>query len=330
MYVAVLLCSGMWHTQTREFKRVGTEFQTIPFEEIPLDVTQLSLVRNGLQDITFFPNFPVLRKVVLREQPRVTVFPDFENISSSLTDLTMKRCAISYILQGRLQSLVNLQVLDLTNNSLTSPFPDMDPVRGCVLHTLRLQINLLDKFPYLPEIAKTLQILTVARNFNITNAPKETMALYTKLNTLNIKPGGFLKVPDLQLLVVFHQAPHLKIDLSENAISYIDAADLRPLVAKNWTLLLKDNPIKHMGNMLHIAKGKPIDLDGTPVLCDCRMRWLKAAGERETAVSAKGLQCYGPGSVSGSLQETAYEDLVCTGKLRTWVTLVEKSFPNST
>ncbi len=322
-YLTVLLCTTMRHEQNMalveavKFQTFHKLYETIPFEEVPLDVTLVRFINTSLRDITFFPPFDSLSELVLQRQPHIKIFPNFENISSSLTILEITDCSLTHIDPSRLQILVNLEKLDLSTNRLTTPFPDMDRTRGCAINILRLYNNLLHSFPYLPVIGQTLQTLVIKGNFNITMVSKETLSVYTKLETLNNNPGGFRKFPDLQLLAAVHQAPRLNIDLQNNVITSIDANDISPVVAKNWTVHLMSNPIKHVGNMLHIGSGRPpIALYGTPVPCDCGLRWLKAAGDRKTAILAGSVQCDGSGSLGGNLQDLHYDDLVCDGKLR--------------
>ncbi len=313
-----MVCTAYWQKikVAVAYTRSEEKFTTIPFDEISSSDDSIILRGNDLSDITFFPPFPQLAKLSLLEQPRVTVFPNLENISASLDTLVIKQCSLSYIEPNRLQILVNLEILDLGANFLTSPFPDMNAALGCSMRHLTLSGNQLYEMPYLPTIAKFLEKLYISSNFNITHLPKETLGLYRTLTTLDYLHGSLRSLPDFSVLAKVHRAPtRLFINLGNNQITSIDAKDLRPLIGTNWYLGVKSNPVKHIMNMLHLGSRKDFYLESSPVLCDCRLRWLRAAGQHQrTAVAAGGVKCDGPGSITGKLQDIPYEDPVCNGK----------------
>ncbi len=316
--IVVLVCTAYYQNTNLAaipFSKTDVEFASIPFDQIPFDVTSIDLGGNNLSDITFFPPFAQLSTLSIYDQPNVTVFPNLENISEPLVDLAIMRCSLSYIEPYRLQILTNLENLNLVANLLTSPFPDMNPALGCNLLQLNLHKNRLHEMPHLHTIAKSLKVLNLGNNLNIGHLPKETLGLYRELTSMQCGICSLRSIPDFSLLAEVHRGPSLSIRLRNNHITSIHAEDLRPVIGRSWTLDIKSNPIKHIMNMLHLRTSNQLSMRNIPVLCDCRLRWLKAAGQHQkTAVAFETVECDGPGSTTVKLQDTPYEHLVCNGK----------------
>ena len=285
----------------------------IPFNDIPKNVSLIHFRKgNDLIDIDFFPNtFTNLTIITLMKHPRITYFPNLVNVSSTLLELNIRQCSLRTVNEAFLQALVNLKILDLKKNQLTSPFPDMDASRGCSILKLQLNVNRLSEVPHLPVIARTLHNLTIAANENITSVSRETLALYQEMRFFNNKPGFFKTIPDFSALAEKHTGSSLTITLKINGMTTLAPNAFRHATSPNWIFRLGDNQISRIPNMIHLGVQASVELDENPVVCDCGMQWMKIAGQY-TGFNLSLITCAGPGPVSGrNLSEVGIEELIC-------------------
>ena len=284
----------------------------IPFNAIATDISKIFFKNNDLIDIDFFPNtFTSLTIISLMGHLRITYFPNFVNVSSTLLDLKIKNCSLQTVNEAFLQALVNLVELDLSYNQLTSPFPDMDATRGCSLLKIQLNVNWLNEVPHLPVAARTLHNLTIADNENITSVSRETLALYQEMRYFNNKPGNLKTIPDFSALAERHTGPSLSVSLMSNGMATLTSNAFRHATSPNWIFRLGNNQISRIPNMIHLGVQGSVELQNNPVVCDCGMQWMKIAGQY-TGFNLSLIMCAGPGPVSGrKLSDVGMEELVC-------------------
>ena len=294
------------------YKDKVNQMDKIPFNEIPTDISKIFFKENDLIDIDFFPNtFTSLTIITLMGHPRITYFPNFVNVSSTLSELYIKECSVRTVNEAFLQALVNLKLLDLRKNQLLSPFPDMDATRGCSLWKLQLNENRLSEVPHLPVIARTLNFFVISSNENMTSISRETLALYQEMLTFLIHDNHFKIMPDFSALAEKHTGPSLSISLKRNGMTTLTSNAFRHATSPNWIFHLGTNQISRIPNMIHLGVQASVELDENPVVCDCGMQWMKIAGQY-TGFNLSLITCAGPGSVSGrNLSDVGMEELVC-------------------
>ncbi len=285
----------------------------IPFNDIPKNVSMIHFRRGtDLIDIDFFPNtFTNLTTITLMNHPRITYFPNLVNVSSTLLELNIRQCSIRTVNEAFLQALVNLKFLDLKKNQLISPFPDMDATRGCSLLKVHLNTNWLSEVPHLPVIARTLHVINIASNENITSVSRETLALYQEMLLFHNIPGFFKTIPDFSALAEKHTGPSLTISLRTNGMTTLTSNAFRHATRPNWMFRLGNNQISRIPNMIHLGVQASVELDENPVVCDCGIQWMKIAGQY-TGFNLSLITCAGHGPVSGrKLSDVGMEELVC-------------------
>ncbi len=147
--------------QSIKYKKDTCNIRIIDFGAVDATVKTLTLKNNGLENILYFPYFSRLLKVMLSGKVNMTVFPNFENVSHVhvLEDMTMLNAGLHTIAQRHLAVLRKLSLLDLGDNFIHPPFPDMDLNPGSQLTRLRLRGNPMDKLPVLLVIAHGLESL---------------------------------------------------------------------------------------------------------------------------------------------------------------------------
>ncbi len=291
-------------------------FDTIPFGDIPVISKEIQLIGNNLLDIDYFrTGFARLATVVLKGHPRITVFPNFDNIAFALQDLTIQYTSMRTIKPHNLQILLNLRYLDMSHNQLVSPIPDMDPSEGTWLRELQLVNNSLNEVPHLAEIGLGLKKLNIGSNEHITHANKHTLALYTNVMFLGIAACKLTTVPDFRILSEKSLASSLEINLEGNEITDLDPGTLAYLNQSNWSLFLAYNPISRIPNMIHVDLQIKVELAENPILCNCEAAWLKVAGSL-TAFNLSAITCAGPEAVKGQkISDLITDQLYCQGKI---------------
>ena len=157
--VLVLLCSLRGSTpSTFDFSNMGTS--VFPFS-VQIGVTNFTLDHNLIEAVTYINPYPNLAIFSMYDN-LVVDFPNFSNITGSLTDVNMGKNRISYVPAGLLDILNNLIILDLSDNRLTS-IPDVLGPQNTLEHLDLSQNNMTD-FPSLDKLSKSLKHLNVSGN----------------------------------------------------------------------------------------------------------------------------------------------------------------------
>ncbi len=292
------------------------QFDKIPFGTFSTIIREMRLIGNNLLDIDHFPvGYIRLATIVLKGHPRITFFPNFENISFPLKYLTIQYTSMRTVKPYNLHVLKYLRNLDMSHNQLVSPFPDMDPSRGCSMRELHLDNNSLSEIPYLPVMNwYALTTVSFSRNDNLTDISKANLGSYRKVTHLDIEGCKLTTVPDFSVLAQESIAPFLEINLEGNDIKFLDPENMKHLKKATWSLRLAYNPITRIPNMLHIDVRARVELAENQIFCDCRSAWMKVAWSLP-AYNLSAITCSAPEAVTGQkVSDLDTDQLGCQGK----------------
>ncbi len=295
-------CVAAGSSYQRQYEATLT---ALPVEDIPANTVSIQIDNCAIEDFEYFPEFSSCDTVSLAGN-RLTVMPDFTNISSTLTHLNLESNNISYIDPERLNALVNVIYLSLNNNAYLTLFPDCTLVGGASLQTLKLQEVPLAEFPDMPCFGGSL-LYVMLGGYKFTGIQDSRLHHLIQVRTLSLPDGDMELFPradvlnnTLKYLGVYNTS------ITEIPVTHIPAGVLS-------LLRLSDNEhlttLPDLRPVLSIAT--VVELRYLSLLCDCRLLWLL-----DPAVTAKsdvtGSHCSDPPHLVGvAIDQLDEEDLVC-------------------
>lgn len=235
---------------------------------------------------------------------KLTSFPDLRVVSSTLKTLSLGTNEISVVDDNVLDSLVNLEQLDIADNKLIS-FPNLTYSAGSLLYlfihdnnTNEINGQLLSLLTYLTYLDLRNNRLTHFSNFHVNGT-----ALMPKLQTLLLSGNRFTSLPDTSEIMAF--APELRtFYLQDNLVRVVPAHLNTTKMAGNLTIYLNGNQIE----TLPVFNSSSVTLvaDSNPIICDNALKQL-ICGNNMVSVSGT---CEKPPRLKGrSLSSLTISDL---------------------
>ena len=291
------------------FTNVSLGLTAIPFQYIP-DVLGIWLTDNNLQVIDDFEYFPNLLGLFMDDN-LLLEFPNLAKVNNTLRYLTVKRNKIDYIDPKRLDLLGNIGELYLNQNRFKH-IPDVSGP-GRSLYRLELTLSELTQPPILPKLGRNLLVYHYSTlSFESDNFPYLPW-LGDSVTTLGVGGIDLVRItPDrLRPYKVLRQ-----LDIYYN--KFVDVPDLTPVSSTLVTLLMGDNPVKHVTisrinslplleriqldsckivrppNLCRVGLGVRVVFANNPFHCDCHMRWVKLAQEAGVDVTVSSKPCSSP------------------------------------
>ena len=153
-YILLFVICGIHQRVNLEFVSFSNpNLQSVPFDLITENVTTLVIRYNRISTIDSFVFYQILHSVLLSFS-ELTVFQNLTAIGDTLINLGVTNNKLQTIPSAQLDDLSQLQVLNLTNNSLCS-FPDASGPASSLLWLL-LNMNNFKTIPVLKHIGKRL------------------------------------------------------------------------------------------------------------------------------------------------------------------------------
>ena len=199
-------------------------------------------------------------------------FPSFIN-NPQIESIYLRYNAITFVLSEDLDTLVQLQLLDLRDNQL-SEFPDSAGLIS--LTDLYLSNNNFTEVPYLPNVGRSLSYLMFTNNRATYLSPQQ-MVNFKVMTQLMINynsiSGG---VPDIRYIPTITSAKFKGNQITELDVEIFSGFDHQVVV------YLDDNQISRvsgnflLGNRTQLSNVQ-LYLRTNPIACDCKAKWLKLA-----------------------------------------------------
>ncbi len=305
--VLFLYLIGYAATSTTYTRQGDPSLTVIPFHEIPASVVTVELDDCEIEDVDYFPYFPSLGTLSMKSN-RLTVLPDFSNISSSLSRLYLKYNNISYVDPTRLDALTNLEYLSLGGNYYLTHFPDCTVPGGIALNNLQLYPVPLLEFPDLPCLGKSLQYVSFG-GFKFGSVPDSRLLNLVKLSQLLLSHSDLTEFPRAELLnktLGILGVPGTKI--KEIPTERIPAGTLNQLYIHGMEDL---TTIPNLCSVM--PSGSSIFAKNLDLVCDCRLLWLlDAIAVAEINIDLTGTYCDSPPNLGGMLvSQLVHSDLLC-------------------
>ncbi len=295
-------------------------------------VTSITMIGNSLQNIEWFPPYPVLETIDFREEMSITEFPNLSNVSSTLKTLKIRNGNLRHIEASYLQALVELEFLDVGNNSLTAPIPDMSPTAGTKLNRLMLRRNNFTGVPDIPVAGLGIKQVFLTGCVNLASISPLAMSRFRTARTFKFMMSNIDTFPDLCPLAEIHNSTehtNVDIDFTENFISYIPRKRLSCIKDPKWEINLSQNWLSSLPNLLHADVMGTLNLDLNKMHCDCGLLWLKVAEGSMALFVVSNLVCDTPSHLSGmAFSSLSVGDLQsqCAGKLTCFVLYLRSIF----
>lgn len=258
------------------YQGFGMGYTAVPADIPASDADVVNLLDNLIAIIDWFPSVPV--KTLNLNNNLLTTFPNLSNASSTLTILLLEDNSITNIPQDRLQALIMVDTLKLSGNPLNF-IPDMNASLGTSLRTLSLSSTAIRKLPEIPVIGSKLIKLFV-ESCSALEATADMLASFPVLKNLFAAGSGITALPDFSYIQTI--GVYKEIDFTNCKISSIQLNKLAHLEYRDWLIKLGNNELTTLPNIWHMDVGAFLDVPNNPLVCDCRMLWVRVLGTPET------------------------------------------------
>lgn len=265
------------------------------------NLLKLDLSRNLLRKITnnVFSTLPAMTHLILSRNRFLN-----ETFSARYVDL--------YIALGVSTQLNTLEIEDANLDSI-------DLLNGVGLKVIKLKCNNFEQLPYIPRSVKYLDLSeNPLRKLEAKAIPHlddlEEIYLNDMPRLSSIQEYAFFGLPKLRVLSL--EGSWKLTFFSGEAFGDYDA--LNGSVTSLEVLNLRGTSLKYIDETLVTALDKinQFDLNGTPLICNCDLRWIKEIGLETNG------RCYQPQELRGQLlTEVSDSDLKC----RRWSAWVYKT-----
>ena len=184
------------------------------------------------------------------------------------------------------------------------------------LNKLRLAYNDLNIFPNLTLIAGQLSYLFISNN-QFTSVPTELLELLVNLQGFHIQEGELTEFPDITPFIGTLRLINFGYNHFPESMSHL-----------TYIIENIDHPDAHIGaegsglttvphELCDHRLPKILLVGGNPLVCDCRLRWLKMAELSGMGLEIDNQPCAGPSSlVSRTWDSITLDDLQCLGKYK--------------
>ncbi len=209
--------------------------------------------------------------------------------------------------------MTRLEELNLYNNCI-SAFPDVIGTGPYHMQILKLTANPLPNTPLLPTLGRTIRSLSLGHTDIGTTIMEDILDSYPMLTFYGFSAIGMATIPDFGHFPTIEHDVATTIRIGDNPIKKLERRSLSALSNPNWHVEIKGCEIETIPNLLDLNISASIDLSENPLICDCRLKWLKVAGNN-TGIDTNILTCSQP----PHLNQTAFDDvsmqeLKCEGK----------------
>lgn len=284
-------------------------------------LVELDLSENGIELINSdaFTGLVTLRQLNLAENRIKTIQPNAFSPLQHLEHLVLSHNPLGAFLNTtendiflKLGVTPRLAVIELENCTLTT----IDLSNGVGLDKIILSYNQLLSIQKLP---KALTHLDISGNPFKTMSAKFLPHLF-HLQHLTMEDMPFLYKLEEYALFGLPRLAHLNLQGSRN-LTTIDPHAFGRNVVLNETdtvlqeLILKGTSIRTLNSTLQLAfdQLKVLDLTGTPLACDCNIRWLKSLNVTTHA------SCSKPASLRGQLLADIDADRLPCKEEKSWL-----------
>ncbi len=313
-FIAFLFIVATWRHAVAvvKYHKPDRGLTELDYSLIPTDVEEVNVHRNKLTAISIPSDFPNMVKFLAYDNALVE-FPDLTFVGDTLTVLKLQHNLIATVSQSRLSALTRLEELNLYNNCI-SVFPDVTGAGPYHMQTLKLTENLLLNTPVLPNLGRTIRILTLGGMDLGATTMGNFLDAYPMLTFYGFTATGMATLPDFWHFPRREDGVATTIRVGENPIKKLERHSLAALSNPNWHVEIKGCEIETIPNLLDLNISASIDLSENPLICDCRLKWLKVAGNN-TGIDTSTLTCSQP----QHLNQTAFDDvpveeLKCEGR----------------
>ncbi|KAK2141133.1 hypothetical protein LSH36_1156g00050 [Paralvinella palmiformis] len=173
-------------------------------------VSYMKLDHNLIRHVDYIKPYPYLAIFNLHDN-LLTQFPNFTNITDTLTEIYLGKNWIRYIPSQLMDILTNLTILEMSNNQLTI-IPDV-PGPAHTLYRLDLASNDFSDFPALSRLGRRLEDMNLANN-SITEVRLGHLEQLPSLKSLDLSLNKLSSFPNLCL----YAGNSVDVSLSSNPL----------------------------------------------------------------------------------------------------------------
>ena len=296
------------------YNRFNFGLTEIDYNDIPLDVEGVYVHVNSISSIVLPNDFPDMTALVAHSN-LLTEFPDLTFVGDTLVSLKLHINVIASVSQSRLSALTRLEELLLYDNYITS-FPDVTGLGPYHMKKMRLNDNLLSSVPTLPKLGRTIEFLALSAMPLGANVVEDVLVYYPNLTMYGLFATEINVFPNFWLFPRREEMASTMIRLGTNPIKKIKRWSLAALSNPSWTLKLPTCDIETIPNLMDLDISTYMDLSGNPLICDCRLKWLKVAGS-SIGIDTSILTCVKPDHLDHTpFNAVPIEELQCEGVAR--------------
>ena len=240
------------------YERTGWDLSQYP-HDIPLDAEVIRIAETDIHVVDYIEPFPNLTSYDLSVTP-ISEFPDFSNISGTVTDLMLTTTSIAVLPVDTMPTMPLVTYFDLSYNKithvpdLTAVFPKLETlsiyenriveVGPSTAITIYLQHNLMSGPPDLSSATQQFYYLNISTN-NISSLPEGSWPLMRSFDELDVSNNQLTTFPDLTNLSVVRT-----LYLHSNQISSVPSL---PRMSSLIKLTLHDNQLTTFPNLTNIT-----------------------------------------------------------------------------